>query len=109
MSDARTDAQRRPQAAGKASRQRTQRKPAFDKEHATLWLLTVTLGLGAGALFRFVERSHTTPPTSQLAVQQSYPPAGYGSGQSASNPYLNQRVTVLPQRTYGARGTTRMS
>ena len=100
-------APQRPDKAGKRSTMR--RKPVFDKEHATLWLLTVTLGLGVGAAFRFVERSQAAAPSGQLVAQQSSQLPGYGSAQSATNPYLNQRVAVLPQRTYGARGRTRMS
>jgi hypothetical protein len=98
-----------PRSAKVGQRPTTRRKPVFDKEHATLWLLTVTLGLGVGAVFRFVERSQAAAPSRQLAVEQSSQLPAYGSAQNATNPYLNQRVTVLPQRTYSARGRTRMS
>ena len=86
------------------------RKPVFDKEHATLWLLTVSLGLGLGAVVRFVETgnpSAASAPTNQLAVQRTQVP-GYGNaGSSTVN--SNQRVLVLPQRSFRARGATRMS
>lgn len=85
------------------------RKPKFDKEHATLWLLTLSLGFGVGAVIRLAEGSNqtaATAPPGQLAVQQAPAPA-YGS--PGSVPYQNQRVTVLPQRGFTARATTRMS
>ncbi len=90
-------------------RPKRRRKPVFDKEHATLWLLTLSLGLGVGAVVRLVEGSNQTPataPAGQLTVQPAPAPA-YGS--SGSVPYQNQRVTVLPQRGFTSRGTTRMS
>lgn len=103
-------ATRAPQGASRPSRPQARRKPVFDKEHATLWLLTLSLGLGVGAVFRIAERSGTaTAPGSQLAVQQPAQLPGFGSAQSATGTAVNQRVAVLPQRVYGARGTTRMS
>jgi hypothetical protein len=86
------------------------RKNVFDKEHATLWLLTLSLGLGAGAVIRVAQTNTATAaaaPLAPLATQQAQLP-GYGAtGSSTYN--TNQRVMVLPQRTFQARGTTRMS
>jgi len=95
---------------GTARRPPRTRKPVFDKEHATLWLLTLSLGLGLGAVVRVVGSGNPTAagvPTSQLAVQRAQAP-GYGTAGSSA-PNSNQRVLVLPQRSYRARGTTRMS
>lgn len=85
------------------------RKPAFSKEHATLWLLTLSLGLGVGAVVRLVEGSNQTAAAgrvAQLAAQQAPSPTYASPG---TVPYQSQRVTLLPQRSFGARGTTRMS
>ncbi len=86
------------------------RKNVFDKEHATLWLLTLSLGLGVGAVIRVAQTNTATAaaaPSNSLTTQQAQLP-GYGAtGSSAYN--TNQRVTVLPQRSFRARGTTRMS
>jgi hypothetical protein len=98
----------RERPAGGSTSKRS-RRPVFDKEHATLWLLTLSLGLGLGAVVRLVERPNPTSATAQVgqfAAQQA-PSPGYGS--AGSVPYQNQRVTVLPQRSFSARGTTRMS
>lgn len=87
------------------------RKPPFDKERATLWLLTLSLGLGFGAVLRVVESGNPTAAaasTSQLAVQRTQV-AGYGAAGTNAAPAQNQRVMVLPQRTFSARATTRMS
>ena len=86
------------------------RKSVFDKEHATLWLLTLSLGLGGGAVIRVAQTNSATAaaaPSTPLATQQAQLP-GYGAtGSSTYN--TNQRVMVLPQRSFQARGTTRMS
>jgi len=103
------------EAAGTAGRAAAQRPPrtrksVFDKEHATLWLLTLSLGLGLGAVVRVAETNTATAaaaPSNPLAAQQAQVP-GYGAaGSSTYN--TNQRVTVLPQRSFRARATTRMS
>jgi len=72
--------------------------------------LTLSLGLGVGAVVRVAETNTVTaagaPPTT-LTTQQAQLP-GYGaSGSSAFT--TDQRVTVLPQRSFPARATTRMS
>jgi hypothetical protein len=87
------------------------RKPPFDKERATLWLLTLSLGLGFGAVLRVVESGNPTAAAasnSQLAVQRTQV-AGYGTAGTIAAPTQNQGVMVLPQRTFSARATTRMS
>lgn len=96
----------RSNAAGRRRRSGPPRRPVFDKDQATLFLLTVTLGLGLGAVVRVVQRAQQAPTSAatQLTAQRS-PTTGYGSYGSAGN----QRAYVLPQRTFGARGTTRMS
>lgn len=114
-----TNSKQRPRDAGDAAgapphgagrRSPRARKPAFDKEHATLWLLTLSLGLGLGALVRVAASGNPTAvsaPANQLAVQRTQAPAYGTAGSSTVN--SNQRVLVLPQRSYRARGTTRMS
>jgi len=75
-----------------------------------LWLLTLSLGLGGGAVIRVAQTNSATAaaaPSTPLATQQAQLP-GYGAtGSSTYN--TNQRVMVLPQRSFQARGTTRMS
>lgn len=84
------------------------KKPAFNKDHATLWLLTLSLGFGVGAVLRIVQTSTVrASASSQLAVQRAQLPSQGSSNAAASFP--GQRVTVLPQRTFRAYGTTRMS
>lgn len=82
-------------------------KATFNKEYATLWLLTLTLGLGLGAVVRVAQRSQQASATgqaSQLTTQSSVTPT-YGT----AGGYSSQRVMVFPQQSFGARGTTRMS
>lgn len=85
-------------------------RPRFDKEHATLWILTVVLGLGLGAVVRIVQRGGPVGAAVQASRGGAVgtPAPGTGSvGAPLSSP--NQRVLVLPQRGYSARGATRMS
>jgi hypothetical protein len=73
--------------------------------------LTLSLGLGFGAVLRVVESGNPTAAaasTSRLAVQRTQVPA-YGTAGTISGSTQNQRVMVLPQRTFSARATTRMS
>ncbi|HKI57315.1 MAG TPA: hypothetical protein VKB31_09210 [Trueperaceae bacterium] len=100
----RPDRARHPEA-GPASRpvNRPASRKGFQKDRATLLLLTLTLGLGLGTAARFVQRS-------DQARTATVPTAGTTQAQSsASGPYQNQRVVVLPQRSYAARATSRMS
>ncbi len=85
------------------------RRPAFDKDQATLFLLTITLGLGLGAVVRIVQRSSQANAAAapQLAAQTTVVP-GYGTPNS-SYYGSSQPSYVLPQRSYRARGYTRMS
>lgn len=79
-------------------------RPGFHKEHATLWLLTVTLGLGLGAAARFAQRADQANTAAGAA------PGGVTRSQfGTSIPYQNQRVVVLPQRGFSGRATSRMS
>lgn len=100
---------RRAAAAGARPRPR---RAAFDKDQATLFLLTITLALGLGAVVRIVQRTQqANAAASQLAAQNAVAP-GYGSpstGSYAGGYGSSQPSYVLPQRSYRARGVTRMS
>lgn len=106
--DPRGGERRRPQHAGgtSAGRARPAPRKGFQKERATLWLLTLTLGLGLGTALRFVQRADQA-----RAAGAAAPVAGGQAVSNASVPYQNQRVAVLPQPGYGyrARATSRMS
>ena len=95
---------------GQDGARRRPRRSVFDKDQATLLLLTVTLGLGLGAVIRIVQRSDqaSASASQRTALQQTVPQTGtiYGG---TSYGTTSQPAYVLPQRTYGARGTTRMS
>lgn len=80
------------------------RRQGFHKERATLWLLTVTLGLGLGTATRLLLRADQALPAQAGRVPPQSAPS-----QDGGVPFQNQRVVVLPQRSYGARATTRMS
>lgn len=87
------------------ARKRPTARGGFHKERATLWLLTVTLGLGLGAAARFVQRADRAQAARAGA-------SGVGSTQAQANasvPFQSQSVTMLPQQTYRPRATTRMS
>jgi len=80
-------------------------RPGFHKERATLWLLTVTLGLGLGAAVRFVQRADQA----RTAAAGAPSSASTRFQANTSVPYQNQRVAVLPQRSFIGRATSRMS
>lgn len=96
-----------PAAGGRRRTAGRSRKPVFDKDHATLWLLTLSLGFGIGAVLRVAQTSGANATGSQLAVQRAQLPSQSGSSAAATFP--SRGVTVLPQRTYRTYGTTRMS
>jgi len=74
-----------------------------------LWLLTVTLGLGLGTAARFVQRGDAAAAANAVAAANATT-ASVQTVQATSNlPYQPQRVMVLPQPSYRARATTRMS
>lgn len=94
---------RQPEQGSGRTAHRRQRTP-FQKDHATLWLLTVALGLGLGAGVRFVERAvqaRTAAVTPSFAATQAQ--------RSTASPYQSQRVAVLPGQVYSPRATSRMS
>lgn len=105
MNDPRpTDGERRGPRTASAERPRPARQ-GFDKERATLLLLTVTLGLGVGAAARFLQRADQSRTTASGS-----PPGGLARAQTNSGvPFQNQRVVVLPQRSFIGRATSRMS
>lgn len=95
---------RRARDRGQAARRKPPR-PGFHKEAATLWLLTVTLGLGLGAAARFAQRADQA----RTAAAGAPPPGSTRFQANSSLPYQNQRVAVLPQRSFSGRATSRMS
>lgn len=96
-------------ATGRRNPGSAHKRPAprsgFNKDRATLWLLTLTLGLGMGAGVRFLQRADQAQAASASAPRFSatQPQANAGT------PFQNQRVTVLPQRSFRPRATSRMS
>lgn len=96
-------------AEGRSPRARTspghRPRKRFQKDRATLWLLTVALGLGLGAAARFVQRADHARATAASAPAVDAAQAR----RYAPTPYQSQRVAVLPGRSYPSRATSRMS
>lgn len=105
------DPRRRPparpatQAPGSEPGRRPARRPTFGKDGATLWLLTIALGLGIGAAARFVQRAEP----SQASGTGVATLGGATAQSSQPLPFESQRVAVLPQQSYRSRAVTRMS
>lgn len=96
------DPRRRPPAADK----RPGTRRGFQKEKATLWLLSIALGLGLGTAGRFLHRADQT----RASVASAASAVGTSQAQASSGiPYQNERVTVLPQPSYRPLATSRMS
>ncbi|MEJ2667194.1 MAG: hypothetical protein P8Z81_08880 [Deinococcales bacterium] len=96
------DVRRRPTTADK----RPTARKGFQKERATLWLLSIALGLGLGTAGRFLHRADQA----RASAASVAPLAGGSQAQTSSSvPYQNQRVTVLPQPSYRPLATSRMS
>lgn len=105
MATTRNDAQGSPRTgdAEPARRRPTPARKGFDKDRATLWLLTVTLGLGLGTATRFIHRGEVTAGGGTASASQQQVRSG------PSPAFQSQRVLILPQQSYRARATTRMS
>lgn len=98
--------QRGPSARPPAADKRVPSRKGFQKERATLWLLSIALGLGLGTAGRFLHRADQA----RASVANAAPAVGTSQAQAFSAvPYQNQRVTVLPRPSYQPRATSRMS
>jgi hypothetical protein len=86
------------------------RTPAFDKGQATLWLLTLALGLGFGASVRVLKGAQAAPRAATTLAGAATPTARSAFGAASPRPDASVgRVVLLPQRTYRSRARTRAS